>query len=82
VPLLGAEEDRHDQVVRSVGFMLRRNMKSEYIDLALPDNTTGFKQQWSYLDNPAPVLPTRTGWVPVPYLEWTNQLASRDTEEL
>jgi hypothetical protein len=28
-------------VVRSVGFMLRRKMKSEYIDLALPDNTTG-----------------------------------------
>jgi hypothetical protein len=27
-------------VVGSVGFMLRRNMKSEYIDLALPDNTT------------------------------------------
>jgi hypothetical protein len=28
-------------VVGSVGFMLRRNMKSEYIDLTLPDNTTG-----------------------------------------
>jgi hypothetical protein len=27
-------------VVGSVGFMLRWNMKSEYIDLALPDNTT------------------------------------------
>jgi hypothetical protein len=28
-------------VVSSVGFMLRPNMKSEYIDLTLPDNTTG-----------------------------------------
>jgi hypothetical protein len=28
-------------VVGSVSFMLRRNMKSKYIDLALPDNTTG-----------------------------------------
>jgi hypothetical protein len=28
-------------VVGSVCFMLRRNMKSEYIDLRLPDNTTG-----------------------------------------
>jgi hypothetical protein len=28
-------------VVGSVGFMLRQNMKSEYIDLVLPDNTTG-----------------------------------------
>jgi hypothetical protein len=27
-------------VVGSVSFMLRRNMKSEYIDLVLPDNTT------------------------------------------
>jgi hypothetical protein len=30
-------------VVGSVGFMLRRNMKSEYIDLTLPDNTTSWK---------------------------------------
>jgi hypothetical protein len=28
-------------VVGNVGFMLHRNMKSEYIDLTLPDNTTG-----------------------------------------
>jgi hypothetical protein len=28
-------------VVGSVSFMLRCNMKSEYINLALPDNTTG-----------------------------------------
>jgi hypothetical protein len=30
-------------VVGGVGFMLRRNMKLEYIDLTLPDNTTGWK---------------------------------------
>jgi hypothetical protein len=30
-------------VVGSVGFMLRRNMKLEYVDLVLPDNTTGWK---------------------------------------
>jgi hypothetical protein len=30
-------------VVGSVGFMLHRNMKSEYIDLTLPDNTTSWK---------------------------------------
>jgi hypothetical protein len=47
----------------------------------LPDNTTGLKQGWFYLDNLAPALPTRTGCALVPYLEWTNQLASRDTEE-
>jgi hypothetical protein len=57
-------------------------MKSEYVNLALPDNTTGWKQGWFYLDNLAPMLKTRTGQAPVPYLEWTNQLALRDIEEL
>jgi hypothetical protein len=69
-------------VVRSVGFMLRRNMKSECVDLVLPDNTTDRKQRWFYLDNPALVLPSWTGRAPVPYPEWTNQLVSWDTEEL
>jgi hypothetical protein len=69
-------------VVGSVGFMLHRNMKSEYIDLALLDNTSGWKQGWFYLDNPAPTLRERMGRVPVSGPEWTNQLATRDTEEL
>jgi hypothetical protein len=69
-------------IVGSVCFMLRRNMKPEYIDLVLPDNTTGLKQGWFYLDNPAPMLLSKTRRAPVPYSEWTNQLASRDTEEL
>jgi hypothetical protein len=30
-------------VISSVGFMLRWNMKSEYIDLTLPNNTTSWK---------------------------------------
>jgi hypothetical protein len=41
-------------------------MKQEYIDLALPDNTTGWKQ----------------GCVLVVGLEWTNHLAMLDTQEL
>jgi hypothetical protein len=28
------------------------------------------------------MLKERTGQVPIPYPEWTKQLASRDTEEL
>jgi hypothetical protein len=52
-------------VVGSVGFILRRNMKSEYIDLTLPDNTSGWKQGWFYLHNPAPTLRERTGRVSV-----------------
>jgi hypothetical protein len=47
-------------------------MKSEYIDLALPNNTTGWKQGWFYLDNPAPALRSRTGRIPVVGPEWTN----------
>jgi hypothetical protein len=57
-------------------------MKPEYIDLVLPNNTTGWKQGWFYLNNPTPVLPTRLGRAPIPFLEWTNQLTSRETEEL
>jgi hypothetical protein len=69
-------------VVGSISLMLCRNMKSEYIDLALPDNTTSWKQGWFYLDNPALALRESTGRIPVPGPEWTNQLATRDTEEL
>jgi hypothetical protein len=69
-------------VVGCMGFMLGRSMKSEYVDLALPDNTTGRKLGWFYLDNPAPTLPTRTARALVPYPEWTNQLASLHKEEL
>jgi hypothetical protein len=69
-------------VIGNVSFMLRQNMKSEYIDLTLLDNTTGWKQGWFYLDNPAPTLKERTGRALVPYPEWTNQLASQDTVEL
>jgi hypothetical protein len=68
-------------VVGSVGFMLRRFMNLEYIDLVLPDNSTGWKQGWFYLDNTAPALPVWSGRPPVLFLEWTNQLTSRETEE-
>jgi hypothetical protein len=67
-------------VVGSVGFMLRRNMKSEYIDLTLPDNTTGWKPGCFYLDNPAPELKERTGQAPVSYPELQPLLV--DLEQL
>jgi hypothetical protein len=54
-------------VISSVSFMLRQIMKSEYIDLILPDNTTDWKQGWFYLDNPTPALKERTRCMPVPY---------------
>jgi hypothetical protein len=63
-------------VIGSISFMLHHNMKSEYIDLALLDNTTGWKQGWFYLDNPAAALRSRTGRIPVVGQEWTNHLAT------
>jgi hypothetical protein len=69
-------------VIGSVSFMLRRNMKQEYIDLALLDNTTSWKQGWFYLDNPPLALKSRTGRILVVGQEWTNQLATLDTQEL
>jgi hypothetical protein len=69
-------------VVGNVSFMLHRNMKLEYIELALPDNTTGWKQRWFYLAKPAPTLKGRTGQISVVGPEWTNQLVMPDTREL
>jgi hypothetical protein len=69
-------------VVGNVSFMLRRNMKSKYIDLALPGNATGWKHGWFYLDNPVSALRERMGWILVARPEWTNQLATLDTQEL
>jgi hypothetical protein len=67
-------------IIGSVGFMLRQNMKPEYVNLVLPENTTSLKRGWFYLDNPTPALPSRMGRAPIPYQ--TSQLASRDMEEL
>jgi hypothetical protein len=47
-------------------------MKPEYINLALLDNTTGWKQGWFYLDNSASVLRERMGRIPVLGPEGTN----------
>jgi hypothetical protein len=69
-------------VVGSIDFMLRQYMKLEYTDLVLPDNTTGWKQGWFYHNNSASALHNRTRRAPVPFLEWTNQLTSWETEEL
>jgi hypothetical protein len=57
-------------------------MKLEYIDLALPDNTSDWKQGWFYLDNPALALKSRTGRVPVVSSEWTKQLVTLNTQEI
>jgi hypothetical protein len=40
------------------------------------------EEGWFYIDNPAPVLKGRTGRISVVGPEWTNQLATLDTQEL
>lgn len=62
--------------------MLRRYMKPVYIDLVLPNNTTGWKQGWFYFDNLVPTLPTRSEHAPVVRPEWSSQLTSRETDDL
>jgi hypothetical protein len=70
-------------VIGSISFMLRHNMKSEYINLTLTDNTTGWKQGWFYLDNPAPALNQGQGefrsWArsgPTSWRRWTPKSSS------
>jgi hypothetical protein len=46
--------------------MLRQYMQPIYIDLVLPDNTTGSKHGWFYLNNLKTMLPTSSGYAPVP----------------
>jgi hypothetical protein len=69
-------------VICSFSFMLRRNMKPKYIDQALPDNTTSWKQGWFYIDNPTSALRERTERIPVVGPEWINHLAKLNTQEL
>jgi hypothetical protein len=74
------EKTRGFGVIGGVGFILCRYKK--YVDLVLPDNTTGWKQGWFYLDNPTPALLGSTRRAFVPYPECTNQLTLRETEKL
>jgi hypothetical protein len=62
--------------------MLRQYMQPIYIDLVLPDNTTGSKHGWFYLNNLKTMLPTSSGYAPVPRPEWSNQLTSREIDTL
>jgi hypothetical protein len=48
-------------VISSISFMLPRNMKSEYIDLALPDNTSSWKQGWFYPRQPCTGVEVKDG---------------------
>jgi hypothetical protein len=65
-----------------VMFSLRSGLKAEWIDIDLPDNTTGWRLEWFYIVDQLPGLPCRTGHKPVKMNKWDLGLSSRDLEDL
>jgi hypothetical protein len=63
-------------------FNLRSGLKEEWIDVDLPDNTTGWRSEWFYIADQIPGLPCRTGHKPLKINEWDLGLSSRDLKEL
>jgi hypothetical protein len=63
-------------------FNLRSDIKAEWIDADLPDNTAGWRSEWFYIADQDPGLPRRTCHKPVKISEWDLGLSSRDIENL
>jgi hypothetical protein len=57
-------------VVGAVMFCLRSGLKSEWIDIDLPDNTAGWRSDWFYVTDQLSALPKRTRHKPVKIPEW------------
>ena len=70
------------KVVGNVRLYLRSGLKAQYIDMVLPDSTSGWKSEWFYIGNQKLKLPKRTGHGPVKVSEWDMQLTSREEEEI
>jgi hypothetical protein len=68
--------------VGAVMFNLRSDLKAEWIDTDLPDNTAGWRSEWFYIADQIHSLPRRTGHRPVKINEWDLGLSSRDLKEL
>jgi hypothetical protein len=73
---------KHLGVVGSVMFCLRPSLKAEWIDMDLPDNTTGWRLEWFYITDQQLVLPKRTGHKPAKILEWDLPLSSRELDDV
>jgi hypothetical protein len=63
-------------------FFLRSGLKSEWIDTDLPDNTVGWRSEWFYIADQIPLLPKRTGHMPVKILEWDLGLSSLEAGDI
>jgi hypothetical protein len=68
--------------VGAVMFSLRSGLKVEWIDIDLPDNTTGWRSECFYIVDQLPGLPRRTGHKPVKISEWDLGLSSCYLEDL
>jgi hypothetical protein len=64
--------------VGAVMFNLRSDLKAEWIDTDLPDNTAGWRLEWFYIADQIPGLPRQTGHRPVKINEWDLGLSSWD----
>jgi hypothetical protein len=56
--------------VGAIMFCLRSGLKSEWIDMDLPDNNAGWRSDWFYIANQLPALPRHTAHKPVKIPEW------------
>jgi hypothetical protein len=63
-------------------FTLRSGLEAEWIDIDLPNNTSGWRSEWFYIVDQIPGLLRRTGHKPVKINKWDLGLSSRDLKEL
>jgi hypothetical protein len=68
--------------VGAVLFNWRPDLKAEWIDTDLSDNTAGWRSEWFYIADQIPGLPLRTGHRLVKISEWDLGLPTRDLEDL
>jgi hypothetical protein len=68
--------------VGAVMFCLRSSLKSEWIDMNLPDNTTGWRSDWFYITDQLPALPKRIGHKLVKIPEWDLGLSSGEADNI
>jgi hypothetical protein len=69
-------------LVGAVMFTLRSGLEAEWIDIDLPNNTSGWRSEWFYIVDQIPGLLRRTGHKPVKINKWDLGLSSRDLKEL
>jgi hypothetical protein len=72
---------KRSRPVGAVMFNLRSDLKAEWIDTDLPDNTARWRSEWFYIADQLTGLPRRTVHKPVKINEWDLGLLSSDLKE-